>query len=76
MPAILPIIYETLLLRSKSRVLQKQGFKTLTSKALKVNIVAQGIPFWSLIYNVQINRMPVALLIFSKSRKYTFVFSS
>ena len=43
MPAILPIIYETLLLRSKSRVLQKQGFKTLTSKALKVNIVAQGI---------------------------------
>ena len=76
MPAILPLIYETLLLRSKSRVLQKQGFKTLTSKALKVNIVAQGIPFWSLIYNVQINRMPVALLIFPKSRKYTFVFSS
>ena len=45
MPAILPIIYETLFLNSKSRFLQKQGFKTLISKALKVNIVTQGSPF-------------------------------
>ena len=76
MPAILPIIYETLFLNSKSRFLQKQGFKTLISKALKVNIVTQGSPFWNLIYIVQINPTPIALTIFSQSRKNTFVFSS
>ena len=45
MPVILPIVHKTLFLRSKSRILQKQGFKALISKAKKLKIVDQSSPF-------------------------------
>ena len=42
----------------------------------KPKIVAQSSPFWSLIYKVNINRIPFALLIFWQYRTNTFASSS